>query len=72
MILHISDIDRALNGPSWETIWELDPENMTSEDNYYLQLLRWFALYKCNACFVERRFDKEVQDDLVTIIGYFQ
>nr|CAG4636881.1 EOG090X03KG [Ceriodaphnia reticulata] len=24
----------------------------------------WFALFKCNACFIERRYDKEVQDDL--------
>lgn len=56
---------RALNGPNWETIWEMDPENMNSEDNCYLQLLRWFALYKCNVCFVERRYDKEMQDDLV-------
>ena len=66
-------ISRALNGQSWDTIWELDPENMMSEDNYYLQLFRWFALYKCNACFVERRFDKEVQDCLViSITGYFR
>jgi hypothetical protein len=44
----------------------MDLENLNSEDDYYVQLLRWFALFKCNACFVERRYDKELQDDLVT------
>lgn len=43
----------------------MDPSNMNTEDNYYLQLLRWLALYKCNVCFIERRYDKEMQDDLV-------
>nr|CAG4646136.1 EOG090X03KG [Macrothrix elegans] len=54
---------KALNS-SWENIWEIDYTQLNNEDNYYLQLLRWFALYKCNACFVERRYDKEYQDDL--------
>nr|CAG4649201.1 EOG090X03KG [Scapholeberis mucronata] len=55
---------KALNVANWESIWEMDPSNMNAEDNYYLQLLRWLALYKCNVCFIERRYDKEMQDDL--------
>ena len=56
---------RVLNASNWESIWEMDVDNMNSEDDFYLQLLRWLALYKCNACFVERRYDKDLQDDLV-------
>jgi len=60
-------IIRALNASNWENIWEIDMENFHSEDDCYIQLLRWFALFKCNACFVERRYDKEFQDNLVIL-----
>lgn len=61
---------RALNRANWESIWEVEMEGAESEDDCYLQLIRWFALLKCNACFVERRYDKECQDALVPYFLY--